>query len=177
MVSEAYHWSSMSYICKRKTLHIVGGDCYIGAPDPPSDGLYMYDGGLTVDLEWNKPSYTGGDEVTVDEYTLSVDGESVTVSDSSEVVSYTSTGLIYGEVLVTAINSCGQESLPTIINIPASGLCIAHHYTITSLICHLAPPDIPGLSVELNCNAILDIFPVNISWTVSVMYAPATFIG
>ena len=120
MVSEAYHWSSMSYILyKRKILHIVGGDYYIGAPDPPSGGLYMYDGGLTVVLEWNRPSYTGG--APVDEYTLSANGQSETVSDSSEVVMYTSTGLIYGEVLVTAINSCGLESLPTIITIPASG--------------------------------------------------------
>ena len=165
MVSEAYHWSSMSYIYIR---HIVGGDCYIGNPDPPSGGLYMYDGGLTVDLEWNRPSHTGGAPVV--DYTVSANGQSETVSDSSEVVSYTSTGLIYGEVLVTAINSCGQESQLTSITIPVSGLCIAHHYTITSLICHLAPPDIPGLSVELNCNAILDIFPVNISWTVSVYY-------
>ena len=121
MVSEAYRWSSMSYIYKRKILHIVGGDCYIGAPDPPSGGLYMYDGGLTVDLEWNRPSHTGGDGVTVDEYTVSANGQSETVFDSSEVVRYTSTGLIYGEVLVTAINSCGLESWPTIITIPASG--------------------------------------------------------
>ena len=102
-------------------MHIVGGDCYIGNPDPPSRGLYMYDGGLTVDLEWTRPSYTGGDGVTVDEYTVSANGQSEIVSDSSEVVSYTSTGLIYGEVLVTAINSCGLESLPTSITIPASG--------------------------------------------------------
>ena len=75
-----------------------------------------------VNLEWTRPSYTGGDGVTVDEYTVSANGQSETVSDSSGVVSYTSTGLIYGEVLVTAINSCGQESQPTSIIIPASGL-------------------------------------------------------
>ena len=93
-----------------------------GNPDPPSSGLVMYDGGLTVDLVWSRPSHTGGDGVTVDEYTASANGQSEPVSDSSEVVSYTSTGLIYGEVLVTAINSCGQESQsPLIINIPASG--------------------------------------------------------
>ena len=82
----------------------------------------MYDGGLTVDLEWTRPAYTGGDGVTVDEYTVSANGQSVPVPDSSEMVSYTSSGLIYGEVLVTAINSCGQESQsPLIIDIPALG--------------------------------------------------------
>ena len=106
---------------------------YEGAPATPSDVLVMYDGGPTVDLEWNRPSYTGGDGVTVDEYTLSVNGQSEPVSDSSVVVSYTSTGLIYGEVLVTAINSCGQESQPTSITIPASGyLCsyIVSYYSL-----------------------------------------------
>ena len=73
----------------------------------------------SVDLEWSRPSYTGGAPVV--NYTVSANGQSETVSDSSEVVSYTSTGLIYGEVLVTAINSCGLESLPTSITIPASG--------------------------------------------------------
>ena len=92
-----------------------------GNPDPPSGGLYIYDGGLTVTLVWNRPSHTGGAPVV--NYTVSIDRVNVTVSDSSEVVSYTSTGLIYGEVLVTAINSCSQESQsPLIINIPASGL-------------------------------------------------------
>ena len=94
-------------------------------PDPPMD--LMYDDTViivsSVDLEWNRPSYTGGDGVTVDEYTVSAIGQSETVSDSSEVVRYTSTGLIYGEVLVTAINSCGLESKsPLIININSSGL-------------------------------------------------------
>ena len=95
-----------------------------GYADPPSDGLYMYDGGLTVDLEWTRPAYTGGDGVTVDEYTVSANGQSVTVSDSSEVVRYTSSGLIYGVVLMTSINSCDLESQSTEIIIPASGLCL-----------------------------------------------------
>ena len=73
----------------------------------------------SVVLEWSRPTYTGGAPVV--DYTVSANGQSETVSGSSEVVSYTSTGLIYGEVLVTAINSCGQESQPTSITIPASG--------------------------------------------------------
>ena len=45
-------------------------------------------------------------------YTVTANGGTVVVSDDSEVVSYTSPSLIYGDVLVTAVNSCGQESLP-----------------------------------------------------------------
>ena len=43
-------------------------------------------------------------------YTVTANGGTVVVSDDSEVVSYTSPSLIYGDVLVTAVNSCGQES-------------------------------------------------------------------
>ena len=44
----------------------------------------------------------------------------MTVEDSSQDVKY-SPGLIYGEVQVSAINSCGQKSQPAAINIPAKG--------------------------------------------------------
>ena len=45
------------------------------------------------------------------------------VSDDSEVVRYTSQSLIYGDVLVSANNSCGQESTrPALLNIPISGM-------------------------------------------------------
>ena len=45
-------------------------------------------------------------------YTVTANGGTVVVSDDSDVVSYTSPSLIYGDILVTAVNSCGQESLP-----------------------------------------------------------------
>ena len=44
------------------------------------------------------------------------------VSDDSEVVRYTSQSLIYGDVLVSANNSCEQESTPALLNIPTSGI-------------------------------------------------------
>ena len=77
----------------------------------------------SVDLEWSRPSYTGSRGVSVMTYTVSANGGTVVVSDDSEVVRYTSQSLIYGDVLVSAINSCGQESnRPAPFNIPASGI-------------------------------------------------------
>ena len=76
----------------------------------------------SVDLEWSRPSYTGSRGVSMN-YTVSANGGTVVVSDDSEVVRYTSQSLIYGDVLVSAINSCGQESIrPALLNIPASGI-------------------------------------------------------
>ena len=96
-----------------------------GTPDPPTN--VGYDESVvivsSVDLEWSRPSYTGSRGVSVMNYTVSVNGGTVVVSDDSEVVRYTSQSLIYGDVLVSAINSCGQESTrPALLNIPASGI-------------------------------------------------------
>ena len=93
-----------------------------GLPDPPSD-LDYNDGVViesSVDLQWTRPSYTGG--VDVMNYTVSANGRRLEVMDDSETVSYTTSGLVYGEVQVSAINTCGQESQPATINIPAAGL-------------------------------------------------------
>ena len=76
-----------------------------------------------MDLQWTRPSYTGG--VAVVNYTVSsTSGGTVTVEDSSEDVKY-SPGLVYGKVQVSAINTCGLESQPAAINIPAAGDCTA----------------------------------------------------
>ena len=56
-------------------------------------------------------------------YTVSANGRRLEVMDDSETVSYTTSGLVYGEVQVSAINTCGQESQPATINIPAAGNC------------------------------------------------------
>ena len=78
----------------------------------------------SVDLVWSKPSYTGSRGVSVMNYTVSANGGTVVVSDDSEVVRYTSQSLIYGDVLVSAINSCGQQSIPALHNIPTSGVTV-----------------------------------------------------
>ena len=52
-------------------------------------------------------------------YTVSANGRRLEVMDDSETVSYTTSGLVYGEVKVSAINTCGQESQTATINIPA----------------------------------------------------------
>ena len=64
------------------------------------------------ELSWMRPSYTGSRVVSVMNYTVTANGETVVVSNDSEVVSYTSPFKFCGKILVTAVNSCGQESQP-----------------------------------------------------------------
>ena len=94
-----------------------------GPPDPPSDLAYN-DGVViesSVDFQWTRPSYTGG--VDVMNYTVSANGRRLEVMDDSETVMYRADpDVVYGEVQVSAINTCGQESQPATINIPAKGL-------------------------------------------------------
>ena len=97
----------------------------LGTPDPPNGLSYDSTGVIesSVDLLWTRPSYTGGVDV-VNYKISSTNGRPVTVEDSSEVVQY-SPGLVYGEVQVSAVNTCGLESQPAVINIPAAGDYIA----------------------------------------------------
>ena len=98
----------------------------VGLPDPPFDLGYnsaeMIE--TSVDLQWTRPSYTGG--VGAHSYRVSVNGQTETVEDNRERVQY-SPGLVYGEVLVSVINTCGQESQPGAIHIPARGSHMALH--------------------------------------------------
>ena len=71
-------------------------------------------------------------------YTVSANGGTVVVSDDSEVVRYTSQSLIYGVVLVSAINSCGQESTPALLNIPTSGTSNLQHICLSFMKCYSA---------------------------------------
>ena len=103
----------------------------LGPPDPPSD--LKYNGSVlietSVDLEWSRPSHTGG--VPLMNYSVNASSSSGTlsVSDDREMVSYTP-GLVYGEIEVTAINYCGQQSQPASLNIPAEGW-------LSNLVCHI----------------------------------------
>ena len=72
-----------------------------------------------MDLQWARPSYSGG--VPVVDYTVSANNRIVTGIIGSDMERVQYSALVYGEVNVTAINSCGQESTPTTIHIPASG--------------------------------------------------------
>ena len=105
--------------CERKLIFQLM--LYTGTPDHPN-GLIYNDGVVienSVDLQWTRPSYTGGVDV-VNYIISSTNGITVTVENSSEVVQY-SPGLVYGEVQVSAINTCDLESQPATINIPAAG--------------------------------------------------------
>ena len=73
----------------------------------------------SVHLQWIRPVYTGG--VAVTQYKVTANGRREEVRDESETITYTTTGLVYGKVKVSAINLCGLESLPANLNIPAEG--------------------------------------------------------
>ena len=123
----------------------------------------------SVDLEWSRPSYTGSRGVSVMSYTVSANGGTVVVSDDSEVVRYTSQSLIYGDVLVSAINSCGQENTrPALINIPASGIEFSgvHKSSLLYLMSSLCPepPQLVSQTVQMYCNHPLNVV---IRWMVS----------
>ena len=104
-------------------------------PDPAS-GL-VYDDTVVIEssvtLQWTRPSYTGG--VSLMNYSVSANGQTWPVSDERELVSYTTSGLVYGEVQVTAINSCGLQSLTTSINIPVSGELFNNYKSICYIYC------------------------------------------
>lgn len=100
----------------------------LGFPDPPADLEYNVRESL-VDLQWTRPSYAGG--VVVVKYdVVSENNKSVTVDGGMERVQYSA--LVYGEVNVTAINFCGQESTSATINISASGNLTAIYMRVFS---------------------------------------------
>ena len=134
----------------------------LGPPDSPTSVTYneLVVIVSSVELQWMRPSYTGSRGVSVMNYTVTANGGTVVVSDDSEVVSYTSPSLIYGGVLVTAVNSCGQKSSPSLLNIPVSGYrqflmnCALKH-------CHtccisIEPPQLAEQTIEVYCTEALE---------------------
>ena len=71
----------------------------------------------SVTLQWTRPSYTGG--VSLMNYSVSANDQTWPVSDERELV----------------INSCGQQSLSTSINIPAEGELTTFHNIKDSVYC------------------------------------------
>ena len=117
-------------MCIEIPAHII----YIslGPPDPPSDLEYGDSVVIetSVNLEWRRPSYTGGVPVMNYSVTASSSGGTLSVSDDSERVSYTTPRLVYGDIEVTAINYCGQQSQSASLNILAEGW-------LSNLVCHI----------------------------------------
>ena len=109
-------------MCTVSSKLIVWPLC-VGSPDSPQNLSYNITED-TVALQWSRPTYTGGERVTVMEYRVTANDQTETVISSDEMVTHTSSGLIYGDVQVTAINSCGQESDPATVTITASGLFV-----------------------------------------------------
>ena len=98
----------------------------LGPPDPPTD--LSYDNTViiesSVDLQWNRPSYTGGAPIV--NYIVSINGINI-MNTSNEMITLTLPENINDDIhihlLVVAINLCGLESeaSDTII-IPAKGI-------------------------------------------------------
>ena len=124
----------------------------------------------SVDLEWSRPSYTGSRGVSVMNYTVSANGGTVVVSDDSEVVRYTSQFLIYGDVLVSANNSCGQQSIHALLNVPAAGNLQHNVFVLFELFYNIIePPELAQQTVEMDCTTPLnDGRALKIAWMVSL---------
>ena len=58
-------------------------------------------------------------------YSVSANGRRLEVANSSQIVRFNTSYLAYGDVMVSAINTCDQESQPAAINIHAKGDCTA----------------------------------------------------
>ena len=103
-------------------------DVVLGPPDPPTD--LSYDDTViiesSVDLQWNRPSSTGG--VPIVNYIVSIDDMNI-MNTSNEMIILTLPENINDDVdihlLVVAINLCGLESeVSETITIPAEGIII-----------------------------------------------------
>ena len=92
----------------------------VGKPDPPTDLSYSLLES-SVELKWNRPSYTGGNKILGMMYNVTANGKTYPVQNGSVAVKYTSPDLIHGDIKVTAINQCEQESMPAIVKIPTAG--------------------------------------------------------
>ena len=101
-------------------------DVVLGPPDPPTD--LSYDNTViiesSVDLQWNRPSYTGGAPIV--NYIVSIDGMNI-MNTSNEMITLTLPENITENVdihlLVIAINLCGLESEASEnITMPAKGI-------------------------------------------------------
>jgi hypothetical protein len=73
----------------------------------------------SVTLQWSRPTYTGG--VPFMNYNITANGQTEPVTEAAQVVTYNATPPVYGNVAVSTINSCGQNSEPATLNIPAKG--------------------------------------------------------
>ena len=97
-------------------------DVVLGPPDPPTD--LSYDNTViiesSVDLQWNRSSYTGGAPIV--NYIVSIDDMNI-MNTRNEMITLTLPENINDDIdiLVTAINLCGLESEPAAITIPTAG--------------------------------------------------------
>ena len=106
-------------MCLFCTIFIII-DVVLGPPDPPTD--LSYDNTViiesSVDLQWNRPSYTGGAPIV--NYIVSIDDMNI-MNTSNEMITLTLPENINDDILVVAINLCGLESEPATNTIPTAG--------------------------------------------------------
>ena len=111
-------------MCLVCTMFIII-DVVLGPPDPPTD--LSYDNTViiesSVDLQWNRPSYTGGAPIV--NYIVSIDDMNI-MNTSNEMITLTPLPENINDdidILAVAINLCALESEASeTITIPAEGI-------------------------------------------------------
>ena len=93
---------------------------YSGSPNSPTELLYELLESSLVQLQWKRPSFTGG--VSIMQYRVTANNKTAFVQNDTDVVFYTSPVLIYGQVQVRAINLCDQISEAVTVTIPTAGI-------------------------------------------------------
>ena len=112
-------------MCLVCTMFIII-DVVLGPPDPPTDLSYDNNTVIiesSVDLQWNRPSSTGGAPIV--NYIVSIDDMNI-MNTRNEMITLTLPENINDDVdihlLVIAINKCGLESEASEdITIPTTG--------------------------------------------------------
>ena len=153
--------------------------CHIGAPGSPLNLRHdvMANTESSAVIRWNTPSNTGGNGISISDYGImsSDNGLSLTTAVSGDMLNYNITGLEYNtnyNVNVTAINSCGLESVPAnvLVIIEARGEDNSNDVSSPRYLVffYIAPPMPTLLSPVLHCdNTLKDGRPVVINWMVS----------
>ena len=114
-------------MCLVCTMFIII-DIVLGPPDPLTDLSYDNNTVIiesSVDLQWNRPSYTGGAPIV--NYIVSINDMNDIMDTSNEMITLTLPENINDDIhlLVVAINLCGIESEASqTITVPAEGKTI-----------------------------------------------------
>ncbi|CAI8015503.1 hypothetical protein GBAR_LOCUS9598 [Geodia barretti] len=144
---------------KESTSIIISGN-----PDPPHD--LSYDDRVviesSVDLQWTRPSYTGGGGVAVMKYSVSANGMRLEVANSSRIVSYTTSHLVYGEVQYGKEEGVVYPDTDFILSLtPTDETASSHMFSSGDPACS----DVTSDSTYCNVNVPRDVYIISANLT------------